>query len=410
MMKNSVLLLILLLSFIGHGQIKDYTYSRKVQGIKDEWHKVVLPDDLFAKVRPSFSDLRFIGITDEKDTLEAPYHIQHRSTEVKTSELTYQFVNLVKTQRGFEYTFSFDDPAAINQINLSFSEANYDWEITVEGSHTGTNWTTVVEDDRLLKIKNAYTDYAFDRIDFSEVKYKYLRITVPLEAKPVVISPQMIKRTVTEGKKKVYPAQNIIVKLDKPTRQTVIEFELAHAVPVSDITLLVKEKFDYYRPIQIAYPIDSIVTEKGVHRNYRDAYRGTFSSLEKNQFDCSNIISKHFRIIIDNGDNQPLTVDDILVRGYVYEALVRFNEPGTYYMAYGNPNVLSPSYDIAYFTDRIPDNLNAIQLGEENAQTIVEEDVAAPYFKSNWWLYGIMGIVILLLGGLTLKMMRKEGE
>lgn len=406
MTKTSILISILLISFLGKAQVNGFTYARKLSDIKNEWHILELPDDFFAKVRPAFSDLRFIGITPENDTIEAPYHIRHRTKEVKTSELEYEFVNLVKTTRGFEYTFLFDSPQAINQINLSFSEANYDWEITVEGSKNGKQWTTVVEDYRLLKIKNSYTDYAFDHIDFNEVKYTYLRITIPLSANPVVISPQMIKRTVVEGKKKNFTVQNIAVTQDKTAHHTIIDFELPNAVPVSEISLSVKETFDYYRPIQIAYLLDSIVSEKGVSYTYRDVYRGMFSSLEKNEFDCSNTTSKKFRIILENGDNQPLSLDKISVNGYVYEAIIRFNEPATYYMAYGNLSVSTPSYDIAYFTDRIPENLQPIRLEKEVVHISDEVEITEPFFKSNWWLYGIMGVIVVLLGWFTLKMMR----
>jgi len=55
------------------GQMNEYNYKRVLTGIKDEWHNIVLPNEIFGKVKQDLSDIRVFGITKDNDTIEVPY-------------------------------------------------------------------------------------------------------------------------------------------------------------------------------------------------------------------------------------------------------------------------------------------------------------------------------------------------
>ena len=179
-------------------------------------------------------------------------------------------------------------------------------------------------------------------------------------------------------------------------------------VPVSHLKIDVKDSFDYYRPITIKYLTDSIKTEKGWKYNYSTLTSGMLNSMEKNEFKFSSRTVQKLKIFIHNQDNQPLTIDSILVKGYLHELIARFTEQATYFMTYGNKTAARPHYDIDRFTDKVPVTLTALELGNELTIEKDETPLTEPLFKNKTWLWTIMSLIILLLGWFSVKMIRKN--
>ena len=44
-----------------YGQMDQYRYARQLGETSREWHQVILPDEIFGKVRADLSDLRIIS-------------------------------------------------------------------------------------------------------------------------------------------------------------------------------------------------------------------------------------------------------------------------------------------------------------------------------------------------------------
>jgi len=82
---------------------------------------------------------------------------------------------------------------------------------------------------------------------------------------------------------------------------------------------------------------------------------------------------------------------------------------GDVYLYYGKKNASAPSYDLAYFQEKIPTALKAVNAGaEENMTEPVEQ--TSPLFENQVWLWGIMIGVIALLGFFTLRMMKAKPQ
>ena len=67
-----------------------------------------------------------------------------------------------------------------------------------------------------------------------------------------------------------------------------------------------------------------------------------------------------------------------------------------------------PNYDIIKHTDKIPIELSEITLGVEQKINKTPSKITEPLFKNKIWLWGILTVVIILLGGFSLSMMRKK--
>lgn len=400
-----------------YAQFSQFHYKREIKGISENasktavnpWYSLTLPNDLFEKMRPDLIDMRIVGITGNKDTIEAPYLIQSTKEEKVEKELGFRLINSSHNEKGYFFTFEMPVESEINQIALDIAQTNFDWRLKLEGSQNQQEWFTLAENYRILAIQNAHTNYHFTNILFSDAKYRYFRICIDSKIRPDVTSANISKQAFNTGKYQTYSIQKQTNTIDKKSKQTIMQIELQKAVPISYLQFVVKNTFDYYRPIKIEYLTDSVKTEKGWVYSYNTLVNSTLSSLEKREIQFENTICKQIKITIENGDNEPLTIDAVTVKGNLTTIVARFTQAATYYLLYGNKNATQANYDISLFQEKIPTQVAELTLGAEEAIPQDGTKKVEPLFTNKAWLWGIMLFVIVLLGWFSLRMMRNVG-
>ena len=119
-------------------------------------------------------------------------------------------------------------------------------------------------------------------------------------------------------------------------------------------------------------------------------------------------MAQKIRITLQNYDNEALTIESAQLKGYTFKLISRFNKPAQYYLAYGKANARKPQYDITQSISKIPLHPKKLALGE--VQNIPKKEIptVSPIFENKIWLWVAMGIIMLVLGGFTLKMMQKK--
>jgi len=406
--KTTLTFLLVLLYSCGFGQINHYSYKRELIGINEQWHSIVLPNEIFGKISPSFSDIRIYGITTKNDTVEAPYLLKLSKEKTVLKEEPFTLINQSKNEKGYYFTFETPVGISINQIDLDFKQQDFDWRISLEGSQNLQEWFSIIEDYRILSIKNELTYFQFKKVIFPRSKYRYFRLFIKSDNKPDLVSAKLFLTTTTEGNYRKYVLSSLTIDSEKINKQSILDVELESFAPVNKLKINVKSKTDFYRPITIKYLSDSVKTEKGWRYNYSTLMSGTLNSVEKNEFTFNSALLQKLKIIIDNQDNEPLEIESVEVQGYVHKLVARFIEPATYYLTYGNKQVARPKYDIERFTEKIPSSLTELKLGTEVSIEKSEPKKLEPLFKNKNWLWAIMTIVIVLLGWFTLKMMKQK--
>jgi hypothetical protein len=391
-----------------YGQIKEYNYKRELKGCSEQWHRIILPDEVFGKISQDLTDVRIFGITAGNDTIEAPYLLQLATEKISNKEVEFKILNTSRNDKGHYFTFEIPTTEPINQIKLNFKQKNFDWRIKLEGSQNQIDWFTVAENYRILSIQNETTDFQFTKLIFPSSQYRFFRIHIDSKEKPELTVAIIAQHEITDGTFRKYSIRKFDIRESRETKQTEIDIELQMPVSVSHLKIDVKDSFDYYRPVTIKYLTDSIKTEQGWKYNYSTLTSGILNSIEKNEFKFSSTTVHKLRILIHNQDNQPLTVDTIQVKGYVHGLVARFTEQATYFLTYGNKTATSPHYDLNRFTDKLPETLTTLELGNEMIIERKEVPVTDPLFKNKTWLWIIMTVIILLLGWFSVKMIRKN--
>lgn len=411
---------------------QNFLYKREIKGIQNnkqtEWYKIEIPIEIVEKTNTDFSDIRTFGVSDS-DTLETPFLIKKIIQTSENERVNFKIINSSKKDNAYFFTLEKEGNTeeSINLIKLDFENTNFDWRVKLEGSQDQNEWFEVLNEYRIVSIQNGFTDYKFTRLVFPSSKYKYYRIKLSdkfesqsessfKNNEPKLNSASVFLQKTTEGNFEDIKIISQNVEVNKEKKQTIIDIELAHSFPVDFLSLEVKNDFDYYRTIQFKYLLDSTKTEKGVIYNFVTLHTSMLSSIEKQNeissfFINSNEKSKKYQIIIENQDNQPLDIGKVEVKSYVNQLFARVSPTDksiNYFLMYGNEDLQKPNYDIVRFENTIPTEVTLLELDAEQEIPQKEVEKVTPLFENSLWLWGLMGIIIIVLTVFTFKMMKKQ--
>jgi len=409
--KNSFLLTLLFLCLFeqkAKAQYQDYTYIREVETNNSLWNEILLPMEMFDHLRHDYADIRLYTITNT-DTIEEPYLLEILESKKELKRLNYKIINQVKDEQSYYYTFALDSIQNVNEVILNFGVKNFDTRITLYGSDDNSKWYTIKENQRILSILNPSVNYAFTNLTFPTVRYKYLKMEVKGSQDLKLQAPSItydITRLVGLNR---CETESFSIKNDQRNKKTILTWTTKHLSPVSTIQIKLKDDIDYIRSIRMYYATDSTYSSDGMKYHYRELFHGTISSFEPSIYHFSPTILKHLKVEIINDDNQALTIDEIKVQANSIRLKTRISNQGHHQLLYGNQLAHFPRYDIEKFQNKIPKNLTIASLGLEslNPANIKEDSpVIKPVFENKFWLWGLMGLIIVLLGWYTLKMLK----
>lgn len=400
--------LFLFFAKFGFSQYYKFKYIKPIIGQEQQWHSITLPADIFQYCKIDLSDLRVIGIKANSDTIEAPYFLITHEIKEKEKPIECQIINRTHKNGVFYFTFVIPENNTINQIELQLTNSNYDWRVHLQGSNDQSEWFSICDNYRIVNIQNRYTNYQFNKLFFPEVRYKYLRIRIPTNQKPDIKHALLRHQTIAKGNYIDYATSITSIQNDKKNKQTIINIEIPYPAPVSKLYIKTNYPADFYRPFTIKEITDSIVTATSVSYVWQTLSSGTLSSLETPFFFFPQTVNKNFSIIIENHDNPPLNIDSIVLSGYTQQMIIRFDHKASYFLYFGNTNAPSPKYDIAHFAASAPKNPKDLQLGNTEKMPETAIGQIKPIVTNTLWLWIIIGLIGLLIGYFTIKMIQNH--
>ncbi len=408
MIKYSLTFCFLILTIFGYSQSSEYQYKRSITGITDQWHSISLPAEITSKANSELHDIRILGVTAKNDTIEAPYLLKQKVEVAFDKEVDFQRTNQSHNSKGYFFTFKMDDPSPINQIILDFGVKNFDWLAKLEASPDQKEWFTIVDEQRLVSIKNGRTNFQFTQLNFHPAEYKYFRLQINSKEDPKLLKATIKNKALISGESVEYTPKSTEINDLKEKRLTEIILDMGLSIPLNEINIDVAADYDYYRPISFLYLKDSALIDDKWKYYYQNFKNETLNSIEENDFSFQTQRAQKFKIIIKNHDNAPLDIQSITTIGYAYELTARFTEEASYFLCYGNDKWGAPQYDLTNFSHKIPKELVPLSLGPETKGNMNEKTASTPLFANKAWLWGIMLVIIAVLGWFSLKMMKEK--
>lgn len=418
--KSIFSLIFLGISALGFAQKNDFSFKRAIKpNPATEWNKIEIPLPMYEKLNQNFSDIRIYQLLG-KDSLEVPYLLsktQFASLENETTEyIGFKILNQTKTADGYYFTLESPITADIEEIDLHFSNQNFDWKITLEGSHDQKQWFSILENYRILSIQNSKTDYNFQLLAFEKTNYKFYRIFIPSKETPILQRASMQEKFTPKIEFNKLLINNIKQTNSTKDKNSVITFSLPYKIPVYSLILNIEKNDAFSRPIEIKYMVDSVKIEKGWVKNYETFYYGKiiYYGAKDLDFSFSNndvIWAKDFQIIIENQDNAPITVKSVNAVSPKYFIYFKPKNEENYFLFYGNKKSSLPEYDLKLIEDKVFKLSKAdASLSDEEKLPKKKKNTKEPLFKDKGWLWGVMILIICILGFFSYRMLSTKQE
>lgn len=397
-----------------------YSYKRKIefQNTPLKWKSVTIPDELYDKTKSDLSDVRIFNFVG-KDTIEVPFVISINDYN-PNDPIKPKIINQTKTDSGFYFTLeNVSQVSNISEIKLQFANENFDWKVDLQGSNNQNEWFTILEDYRILAIKNPQTNYRFENLSFKNTKYKYYRIFVKTQDELVLKSAFLDYSYSGIPAVKKHKITNFSTVTSKKSKNTIIEFSTKTKLPVHSINIKVDKKGSFYRNFNVEFLVDSTKTDKGWKKHYQYLDSGQLSSSgtstankDRAPYTLNNqIVTQSYRITIENQDNAPLNIQSIELQSLIHSIYFEATQTSDYFVFYGNKDSKTPKYDLEKFYDKITNEPKSeATLSNEILIPKKEEIKSKPLFESNYWLWGIMLLIIVILGYFSFKMLSKNNN
>jgi hypothetical protein len=164
----------------------------------------------------------------------------------------------------------------------------------------------------------------------------------------------------------------------------------------------------YLRQVEIK-AVQRIKDKRKREQNYdQTVASAVLNSSADNVIFPDALYTQDFYLLIHNEDNVPLQISE--VKAYQLNTyMIAFLKRGeNYQLKFGQAGLNAPHYDLAYFKDKLPVNIPAIQANtiQPVASQQVIENSGTAWFNNKMLLWATLGIVILLLGYMSFQMVK----
>jgi hypothetical protein len=300
----------------------------------------------------------------------------------------------------------------INNLSLLIKNAHVHKKARLSGSNDARNWYVIEENYQLESIDNREQTAEVKILDFPLSDYEYYQLEINDSLSPPLNILRAGYYDVQAENGKYTPITGLsFTKRDSlPLRQSFVHVTLADTARIDKLTLRISAPALYRRQAQLCQLIEHRGKRGKQTRIVSPVSTLELSAAGENTVHLSGFRAKDFYLIVDNEDNQPLTISQVEASQLPTYLIARLEADRNYHLAFSSSGVGSPSYDLRFFQDKIPDNLSvldvrqAVRIGAENGTS------SPSLFSNRNMIWLAMGLVLLILSYLSFRMVKELGK
>lgn len=326
------------------------------------WVGVRLDREVYEGARADLGDLR---IVDDRGVAVA--YVIDRGGPVGSTPARRPAIRNRGVVRGVAATAVLDFGERVRKrcLTLQLPGRNFRRGVTVEGSHDGRTWTTLIDEAWVFAVPGP-PPARYETVALPDNDFALLRVTVhhgPDDRERIAIEdawvPEGPAGTVRED-----PLGRPWSRAEEPRgRETWLGLELGARHQPFQAVLFDVEDERFFREVAIEARVDP--SPPGPHGapapvTWRELRRGVIYRLEHDGRLRESLRletrgrERALRLRIRNGDDQPLCIRNVTVLAPV-ERLIFEAEPGRQYrLTYAVPDLAPPDYDLARTVGREP--------------------------------------------------------
>lgn len=393
-------------------QAQDFDYEIDFETVATTgYYKIGLTPEVLGKSNLNLSDLRVYNSVG----VEQPFLVDQESKNATYATFKeYEIVDRVNRTSDSSSFMVFvkkrNEP--INKLSFIVQNTSVSKQAVLSGSNDQNNWYVISSDNTLSGMHSSKGTTTIKNLNFPLSDYRYFKLEVENNVKePINILKIGYHDWInTSG---LSSAFDFRIDYQQDTAKTsYIRLSLAGTKYLERLSFEVEGTDFYSRRARL---FTETVEEN--RKNEKVLVKKRIGSIvlkstSNNVFEIAPLSVSELFIQIDNKDDQPLKLSK--VRGaYLNKYLIAKLEAGeSYRMKFGNESIKSPNYDLAYFRNQIPEEISTISLKQMKNLSVLENQEIGEQslFENVYLIWSVIGVVGLLLGWMSVKMIKELGE
>lgn len=387
---------------------QEFVATSKLQRVdQDGFYKIELGPEITRYCNSSLSNIRIL----QSDGVQAPFIIKEgRITFNSSNFIPYRIAEkIILPDSCTVLTLENQSKSLINNINLIIKNAAVWKEGKLFGSDDKINWYALKDKFTLGVIEDVNGTSAMKIIDFPATDYAYFRIwiddkkTAPLN----ILNVGYHQSTEEVIKYDAVPVKSFNQSNEIKAGKSYLTILADSARLIEKITWKVSGSPFYQRSASV-YTRSSVLDKKGKVRSI-DEHIADFelNSRHENVLFLPAMHADNIVIQIENGDNPPLTIHDVMLYQMSRHAIVWLKKGEFYSLNFGVKEMDAPSYDLTFFKENIPESLPAIETEEVLPLIQHAQPASTSFFTTRLFIWAAMIAVITILAFMSFKMIRE---
>ena len=387
---------------------QDFKWKVEIPSVdSNSYYNVFLRPEITSKLNYKFSDIRIY----DKNENEIPYIRLSDEDDFKTSKS--KKVKIIQNEHKVakKYTFLLIHNSKKEEYDnfvLIIEQTDAEKWIHISGSNDLKNWHILKNNTRYQSEFSDSTTAELRLTDIPKTNYEYYKILL-FDHNKEIFNVKKILNYEIRNKEKLY------TEVMRPTFQqddtseatrSLLKISFKEAQYIDKIVFIIKSPKYFLRKAELTKRDSS--TGKKIRIDYYDEEQKEFylCSDSINELYLSKYNAKELFLVIDNNDDKPLIISDVIAYQQNEYVTVFLEENNKYYIEFGNINVPAPIYDLKFFKDKIPENIQILEVSK--IEQLIDDNTrkkGALYVKP-FFLWIAFGIVIIVLSLLSIKIFR----
>ncbi|RCR70597.1 hypothetical protein [Larkinella punicea] len=366
------------------------------------YYRIPLPPAVVGRLNAAKTDIRLY----DDQNREIPYLLTQKQPGEHVQFREYELVGKTTTSVSTQLVLRNGNKTPINSIGLILKNTNLRKKARLSGSNDGKTWYGIEDDYWLEPVSNSRATSEAKILGFplSDYEYYQLEINDSLSAPLNILKIGYYTTTTEAGNYSDIPGISFTQR-DSSDHKSYVHITFPTPSRPDKLTISVQSPDQYRRSAALGQ--FRIQKKK---RNRRHRFFETLKRFELNSMDSLHTVllpnqpTKDLFLIIENQNNVPLTLGNIKAQQLSTELLAKLKPGESYHLAFSNPTVGAPAYDLVFFKDKIPANLPVIQTS--HIGPLVEVQVVSNSFftENNWLIWLAIGLVVVLLSYFSYQM------
>jgi hypothetical protein len=335
---------------------------------------------------------------------ESPVYLQQffKEYEIQSKKITPKVSTIIRLHNP--------DQTPINNISLVLKNAEAQKTASLTGSDDGKQWFVVREDFTFYPVNNANSVSEVRAIEFPLTNYTYyqLEISDSTSAPLNILKAGYYDKSVTHGLFTTVP-DSVSISTNIQEKRTYITLKFKEGQVIDKLELSMKGTTFFQRSGFVT--VENIRKVKKREERYTEHVENfVVRSGQTTLITFTGLKTNNLTLCIENGDSPALSVGEVNAYQLNRYLIAWLTKGQSYTIGFTGKDVAPPSYDLEYFRDSIPANAQVLKISDLKPILKPTASGAPTFFTSKTIIWIAIGGVIVLLGFMSLKLVRETSK